>query len=88
MNEWEIFLTSETESDLEKLDTTVRKRILEKLKWFKKNFRQITPLPLTGEWKGFFKLVIGDWRVIYKINNTERLIMIYRIEHRSKVYRI
>ncbi len=40
--------------------------------------------PLSGEFKGLYKLRIGEYRVIYtKINGT---LLVLRIRHRSKVY--
>lgn len=88
MKNWQAIITSEAEKDLEKLDSSIRKRVLEKLKWMRENFSQIIPTPLSDKWKGFFKLRVGDWRIIYKIDNKNELIVIYRIEHRSKVYKI
>ncbi len=40
--------------------------------------------PLTGEFKGLYKLRIGEYRVIYaKIDDT---LLVLRIRHRSKGY--
>jgi len=30
---------------------------------------------------------VGDWRIIYKVNEKESLIFIVTIQHRSKVYK-
>lgn len=87
MNEWQFVLTSEAERDLEKLDSSVKKRILEKLKWFRENFNQITPLPLSDKWKGFFKLRVGDWRVVYNTNPINKRITIHCIDKRDKIYK-
>jgi len=40
--------------------------------------------PLQGEFKGLFKLPIGDYRVIYTAVGEDFLVL--RIGHRSKVY--
>jgi len=53
----------------------------------RKNFDQITPLPLGDKWRGFFKLRIGDWRVVYEIEISKRLITIHYIDHRDKIYK-
>ncbi len=39
---------------------------------------------LRGEFKGLFKLRIGDYRVIYTLVDADVLVL--RIRHRSKVY--
>jgi mRNA interferase RelE/StbE len=40
---------------------------------------------LAGEWLGYFRLRVGDYRVIFSIAPDE--ITILRIRHRSDVYR-
>ncbi|MDB9433414.1 type II toxin-antitoxin system RelE family toxin [Microcystis aeruginosa] len=45
----------------------------------------MTPLPLTREWSGFYKLRVGDYRVIYEFDRESRIIII-RVGHRSEVY--
>ena len=51
------------------------------------NFNQIDPLSLSSEWQGFFKLRIGEWRVIYDIDNNIKEITIHKIDKRDKVYK-
>ncbi len=87
MQEWQFVFTKEVEMDLRRLDSSTRKRVLEKIKWMQENFNQIIPLPLGSEWRGFFKLRIGDWRVIYEIEALKRLIAIHCIDHRNKIYK-
>ncbi len=40
--------------------------------------------PLAGQFKGLFKLRIGEYRIIYTI--IERDVLILRIRHRGKAY--
>jgi len=87
MQKWQCILTKEAELDLKRLDYSTRKRILEKIKWMRENFDQITPLPLGGKWRGFFKLRVGDWRVVYEIEISTNLITIHYIDHRNKIYK-
>ncbi|MCZ8127974.1 MAG: type II toxin-antitoxin system RelE/ParE family toxin [Microcystis sp. LE19-114.1B] len=58
--------------------------MLNKIEWLAINFEQITPLPLTREWSGFYKLRVGDYRVIYEFDRESRIII--RVGHRSEVY--
>ena len=53
-------------ADLEKLTKSVCQRIVNKINWLAENFDQITPKPLTADLSGFFKLRVGDYRVIYE----------------------
>ena len=84
---WSFETTPEAREEIENLSAPVRMRILKKLKWFAKNFENTSPLPLHNEWKGFFKLRIGDWRVIYQCNSLDRCITINHVDHRSRIYR-
>lgn len=52
-------------ADLERLTQIVRERVIIKIAWLAKNFDQITPQALTADLSGFFKLRVGDYRVIY-----------------------
>ena len=81
-------VTFEPESitDLDLITDLIRLRILNKIKWLAINFEQITPLPLTREWSGFYKLRVGDYRVIYEFDRESRIIIIIRVGHRSEVY--
>jgi mRNA interferase RelE/StbE len=53
-------------ADLEKLRKSVCQRIVNKINWLAENLDQITPKPLTADLSGFFKLRVGDYRVIYE----------------------
>ena len=81
-------VTFEPESitDLDLITDLIRLRILNKIEWLAINFEQITPLPLTREWSGFYKLRVGDYRVIYEFDRESRIIIIIRVGHRREVY--
>jgi len=87
MSKWILVFTPEARDDLEKLDKSLRKRIIEKLDWLYINFDKITPLALSNKWQGFFKIRVGDWRVIYRVDWNKNLITIYLINRRDKIYK-
>ncbi|RLD17331.1 MAG: type II toxin-antitoxin system mRNA interferase toxin, RelE/StbE family [Caldiserica bacterium] len=74
-------------SDLKKVEKSVALRVLNKLKWISENFSEITPESLTGKLKGLFKLRVGNWRVIYSVDRKKKVIKIYMVAHRSKIYK-
>lgn len=76
----------EAVNDLDQLTQTTRIRILKKIEWLKINFDQILPLPLTGNLSGFYKLRIGDYRVIYEFDKENCIIYVNRIGHRREIY--
>lgn len=73
-------------ADLEALTQAVRSRVINKINWLAENFDAITPQPLTADLSGFFKLRVGDYRVIYEFDREEKVIFIDRIRHRKEVY--
>lgn len=87
MSNWLYKITKEAENDIDNLDRQIRDRVLEKLKWMAHNFENIIPFPLGGEWRGFFKLRVGDWRIIYEIDLIEKTVIIHHVNHRNKVYK-
>jgi len=76
----------EAVADLEQLTQVVGKRIIKKINWLGKNFDQINPQFLTADLSGFFKLRVGDYRVIYEFDREEKVIFIDRIRHRREAY--
>lgn len=87
MERWQFEITDLGESDLEKLDAPTRIRILQKLRWLVDNFEYITPIPLGGPLKGFFKLRVGDWRIIYEVEESKKLVSVHTVDLRDRVYK-
>jgi len=84
----DVEFTSEAESDLARLSKTIAQRILKKIRWLAENFEDVTPEPLIYEWKGLYKLRVGDYRVLYSFSHSERrIIVVHLIKHRREVYK-
>lgn len=79
--------TPEAFDDLAGLDTTIARRIAEKIQRLADNFDLIQPEPLIGRYAHLFKLRVGDWRVLYTFDSVQHCITIHVIAHRSKVYK-
>jgi len=73
-------------ADLERLTQAARERVINKITWLGENFDQIAPQALTADLSGFFKLRVGDYRVIYEFSRDDKVIFIDRIRHRREVY--
>jgi mRNA interferase RelE/StbE len=70
--------------DLKRIDKPVARRIVGKLE----SVLRADPgagVPLSGEFRGLYKLRVGDFRVIYAKTSTSFLVL--RIAHRKEVYR-
>ncbi len=72
--------------DFEKLDEVVGGRVLKKLRWLADNFDSISPEALAGPFSGFFKLRVGDYRVIYRANREKKVLTIHLVGHRREIY--
>ena len=72
---------------LARLDKPLARRIIERITWLATNLDTISPEALTGELAGFYKLRVGDYRVIYEILHAEQTLMIHGIGHRREIYR-
>ena len=71
--------------DLRKIDKTQIKRILESLEKKLIHDPLSAGLALTGEFKGLYRIRIGDYRAIYSVS--ENNVLILRIAHRKESYR-
>ena len=77
----------EADRDLSRLDKKVAQRILNRIKWLGEHVEDIKLESLRGErWKGVFKLRVGDYRVLYAVNRSKKLISIHLIGHRREIY--
>ena len=73
--------------DLRRLDKPVAQRILHKLKWLSHNFNDLMPEKLAGELRGFYRLRVGGYRVIYTVDQEEHQLAIHLIGHRRDIYK-
>jgi mRNA interferase RelE/StbE len=73
---------------LEKADKNLRKRIFNKINYLAKNFDKINHIPLAYEARDFFKLRVGKYRIIYRLDWKRKKIRIDLIDRRDKIYKI
>jgi mRNA interferase RelE/StbE len=77
--------TEDAADDLEKTDRPIVKRILKKITWLSRHFDNIIPETLSADLSGSFKLRVGDWRVVYTIEDDH--IVIQAVGHRREIYK-
>ncbi|NOR21560.1 MAG: hypothetical protein GQ476_02520 [Candidatus Aminicenantes bacterium] len=86
---WSIRISSDAEKYFQKLDKKRRERIKERLL---KLSKQENPLEnpqvkaLTGELKGFYRLRIGNYRIILALLAKEEIIAVVNIFPRGNAY--
>ena len=82
---YQVVLTRSAEKDLATLDPIMRRRVGQKLRSLADNPRGMGTVKLTGE--NSFRTRVGNYRIVYEIEDAIRMVTVNRIEHRSIVYR-
>lgn len=62
---YQVHFTPTAANDLKRLNKPVSQRIFSKIRWLSENFSSLSPVSLTGQWSGVYKLRVGDYRVLY-----------------------
>ena len=78
------------DTQLAELDAAIGASVERKILWLAENAAVMVHRRLVGmpeELSGLCKLRIGDWRILYWVYPAQSLIRIYRVQHRSEVYR-
>ena len=78
--------TARAANNLRHLDKKVAVRIRRRLRWLAANANTYAHYAMEGQWSGYFRFRIGDYRAIYGLNHAEHLITVETIGHRSDVY--
>ena len=81
---YEVSWTETSLKQLEKLDKTTAKRIVEKTESISKD-----PFRFVKKLTGFdlYRLRVGDYRIIMSIEKGKMIIFVLEVGHRSNVYR-
>jgi mRNA interferase RelE/StbE len=87
---YRVIILPTAETDLEKLDPEPRRRILRRVVWLGENASQVIHHQLVNmpdEFLGLCRLRVGDYRILYWLRREQEVLKVYRIQHRSEVYR-
>ncbi len=84
---FEIVLERRAVKSLEQISPEFRKQVREKINDLRQNYNLLNISHLQG-FNDLFRVVCGDYRIIYQVKKSERKIMIVDIGHRREVYRI
>jgi mRNA interferase RelE/StbE len=78
------------DAQLARLDAAIGASVERKILWLGRNAAGMVHRRLVGmpdELSGLCKLRVGDYRILYWIYPDKKLVRIYRVQHRSEVYR-
>ena len=83
---YEVLIERTAEHDLKSLSINLFDRIVPRIKALADNPRPAGCHKLTGS-KNDWRIRIGDYRVLYEIDDARKRVRIFRIRHRREVYR-
>ncbi len=87
MKHFSVNLTKRAARDVAELDSSLRKKIIDKLAWIGKNALLLVHHPLRGEqWTGCYRFRFGNYRIIYQIDYGGEAITVLSVAHRKHVY--
>jgi mRNA interferase RelE/StbE len=90
MSAFRIEIGPKAEAQLAKLDAAIAASVERKILWLSQNAANMLHRRLVGmpdELSGLCKLRVGDYRILYWNYRDKKLVRLYRIQHRSEVYR-
>ena len=81
-----LLLRSSAEKDLRKLPRTILERLHTKILTLREEPRPHGALKLGGNLEGW-RVRVGDYRILYQIDDDTQTVTIVRVKHRRDVYR-
>ncbi|MEW6657877.1 MAG: type II toxin-antitoxin system RelE/ParE family toxin [Thermodesulfobacteriota bacterium] len=84
---YKVELARQAEKMLDRLDRVTEKRIRDRLKELSPNPHdpRLTDDVIMEEGKKYTR--VGNWRVVFRVEEADKLIFVTAIQHRSKAYR-
>ena len=83
---YEVLIERTAERDLQSLPSNILNRIVPRIKALAENSRPSGCHKLTGS-RNDWRIRVGDYRVVYEVDDKRRQVRIFRVRHRREVYR-
>ena len=83
---YEVYLERSAENDLKRLPTSPFDRIVHQIKTLAENPRPSGCRKITGS-KNDWRIRIGDYRILYEVNDRAKAVRVMRVRHRREAYR-
>ena len=78
-------LTSTAQKELRRLPSKIRQQVANALDAIEKDPR--TGSPLHWQLKGYWSYHTGNYRIVYEIDDDNKIVIVEHIKHRKDVYR-
>ncbi len=86
MAKYAVVFARSARKELQALDPAVAARILKRIEAFADNPRPTGVIKLEGA-SDLWRIRVGDWRIVYRLSDKERLVDIFAVRHRREAYR-
>lgn len=86
MADYAVVFARSARKELQNLDPQVARRILKQVEALVTDPRPSRVVKLEGA-TDLWRIRVGQWRVVYRISDRERLIDVIAVRHRSDAYR-
>jgi mRNA interferase RelE/StbE len=83
---YEVYLERTAERDLKKLPAEVFHRIIPRIHVLGEDPRPPGCRKLTGS-DSDWRIRVGDYRVVYEIDDAQSIVRVFRVRHRREAYR-
>ncbi|OGQ08691.1 MAG: hypothetical protein A3G32_09305 [Deltaproteobacteria bacterium RIFCSPLOWO2_12_FULL_40_28] len=80
-----LYILPSAEKDCQRLSSEIYRRCRQAFFKLEKNPRPVGCKKMIGE--DSYRIRMGDYRILYRISDSEKRIYIYRVKHRREVYR-
>jgi mRNA interferase RelE/StbE len=82
---YSIVLKDSAERELSRLPSSLHARVIKKLRSLESNPRPSGMKKLQGH-QGY-RIRVGDYRILFEVDDRERRVYVYSVAHRKEVYR-
>ena len=86
MADYQLVFARSARKELQKLDPAVARRTLKQIEELAGNPRPAGVIKLEGA-TDLWRIRIGEWRVVYRISDRDRLVDVIAVRHRRDAYR-
>jgi mRNA interferase RelE/StbE len=87
---YEVEVGDKADAQLSRLGAAIGESVERKIQWLGENAAGMIHRRLVGmpdDLAGLCKLRVGDYRILYWVYPSKKLVRIYRVQHRSEIYR-
>lgn len=84
---YQVLIKASAEKDIQRLPPDVRARMASAILQLGEEPRPTGVRKLKGKGEEGWRIRVGDYRVVYRIDDSLRQVIVYRVRHRREVYR-